>query len=660
MSVTYQNLKCTSCGSTKFKPVEGQKNIWVCEYCGTKMERREEHDTLFGIKNVVRQVLVDVSYRRFPEAETKLTESAMIDSGYVGTCIARICYYMNMAVYGKVTEQERNNMVAQVKRYHRELLSFGDMPTEEEIALYEFIDSAEAFGTLILAYDTLGCRARVDAVIPFFNPAEVYSMSLNANLLKYMVEHKRFEIADGIVKNYDNLDKHEALCFLLFAYPDNEQKIANCTLLLEQGALLFDDRTVMEEYLEKSADAVPTKFHITCAALKTDAAPSVRCVMSCLIPHLTAQEEVKAILDLLLAKKLGDSEIYTVIEYALEQCPQETALYIMQLFKENAQFVVLKEPHFISLLENKSITNEYKQKIIDVALTFKVTDKTREQFVSYYLNHIAEPYEQRVAFLDYLFALIPSLSTVSAEKYILSPQPDGEHKAEIVKKIFALEVNQSFFRETFDKYVSCHPDPPAVTDAVAEVLAENGLRLSENVLAAMLVQDALSQETKLMLLRRMKNGGARYLSLTDKYLQQVPVPSYSGYIMEELADMTDSVSATAVTRYLLEIRDEQTVKSVTAKKLADKCKIPFLTQNCRTQHANAAIECTALQAYILITPDSPDTACAVLQVLGAAGYKLNSDILVAGSRKKFKKYLNSVRDALSPASTAAATALGLL
>lgn len=659
MAVKYTSQKCDSCGSTKFDYIE-KLNMWECVYCGNRIERHEEVDTMFTIKNVVRQVLVDVSYQRFNEAKNNLVECEKIDSRYVGTTIARLSYLLNAAMYNAQSQQEQRNMFAQIKKYYAALSSDGGRISEEEQVLYEFLDSAEAIGTLILVYDTLGDTNRLEAIYPLFKPEEVYSLHLNANLLRFMLNHQQYELADGIVANYDNIEKKAALLLLLEQYPDGEQKITNCALLLEQNILTHDDRSVIEDYLNSSPDSLDTKYGIACTALTTAAAPTVKCVMSSIIAKTADKESVKKILDVIMSKKLLDAEIYTIIEYALDKCSQDVVLYIIERLRKTKQFVVFSQQHFILLLENKAITDEYKKKIIDIAISFNVNDKTKEQFVAYYLLNITDSFERRKEFLSYLFALISSLSTVSAEKYILTCTLDGDNKPEIVRMIFAMDVNKAFFRETLDKYIASSADNRLVAEKIIDVLAQEGLKVSEGSLLKLLLNVSFSEETRIELLRKVKNSGIRYLGILDKYLSAISPQAFSMPIFQELLDIADTISADSFVKYLLNIRDAEAAKPINAQKLADRCKMPILSQIYRITHLNATVECTVMQAYLLVSPDDPAVTCSVAENLGVRTMKLNTEITVAGTRKKFKKYLSSVRSMISPATNAAVQHFGLL
>ena len=168
------------------------------------------------------------------------------------------------------------------------------------------------------------------------------------------------------------------------------------------------------------------------------------------------------------------------------------------------------------------------------------------------------------------------------------------------------------------------------------------------------------EEKRIELLRKAKSSGIRYLGILDKYLTAISPQAFSKSIFQELLDVSDTVSADAFVKYLLNIKDAEAAKPITAQKLADRCKMPILSQIYRISHLNNTVECNVMQAYLLVSPDDPVVTCSVAESLGARTMKLNTDISVAGSRKKFKKYISSVKSQISPATDAAVQQFGLL
>lgn len=659
MSVKYASQRCDTCGGTVFEYLE-KLNLWECAYCGNRIERFVQDESKFTINNVVRQVLIDVSYRRFNEAKSNLTECEKIDSKYVGTIIAKICYLLNAAMYDSSSQQEKRNMFAQIKKYYGVLCERGDKPGREEYSLYEFLDSAEAVGTLILVYDTLNAQIRAEAIYKFFKPEEIYSLQLNSNLLRFMLNHKKYDLADKIVANCDNIDKRSALLLLLEQYPDTEQKVKNCSLLISQNVLTADDKAIIEGYLNDSKDNVKIKQGIACAALSTDSAPAVKCISKSIVSQIDNKDDVKRLLDVMMSRKLLDSEIYAIIEYAFVKCNEDVALYIVEQLKESKQFVVLNQHYFALLLENKNISYPYKEKIIDIAIGFNVNEKTKEQFISHYLNNISDEPQKRKDFLAYLFGHVSTLSTMSIEKYVLSNKSDDTVKPEIVEMIFSMDINKAFFRDTLDKYISSAKDSNAVSLRIIECLIDKGLKASESTMVGVLANPANSVENRIEVLRKLKRNGAGYATMLDKYIVAVSPAAFSAEIFKELLENSGSVSSEAFVKYLIYIKDTDELKSKHAKKLMEKCRQPVLTQMYKIKHLSTAVECTLLQAYILLSTDKPAVTRSVLHSLEAYRTKLNSDIIVNGSRKKYKKYLASVKGCLSDVTVIVSRELGLI
>ena len=101
MGVSFVARKCTQCAG-RLQYIK-EKKLWKCLYCGAEIERQEQYDGLFTIKNVVRQCLLDTAFRRLDSAAKNLVECEKIDSRYVGTLIAKraIAKNINTVVFDR-------------------------------------------------------------------------------------------------------------------------------------------------------------------------------------------------------------------------------------------------------------------------------------------------------------------------------------------------------------------------------------------------------------------------------------------------------------------------------------------------------------------------------------------------------------------------------
>lgn len=173
MAVSFVARKCTQCAG-RLKYIK-EKKLWQCLYCGAEIEREEQYDGLFTIKNVVKQSLLDTAHRRLDSAAKNLLECEKIDSRYVGTLIAKLAYEMITVITpGACEEREVRNIFSQLKRNYEALRSISTSVSDEEDALYEFLEEADIFATLVLVYDSLNDTTRRDFVLQMLDAKQVY------------------------------------------------------------------------------------------------------------------------------------------------------------------------------------------------------------------------------------------------------------------------------------------------------------------------------------------------------------------------------------------------------------------------------------------------------------------------------------------------------
>ena len=646
MAVNYVTQKCTSCAGTKLQYIDRLK-AWRCEYCGTLIERHEQVDTLFTIKNVVRQVLVDVAYLRFDSARNNLVECEKIDSRYVGTILGEIVYSLNMILYGGVNEAQQRNFFSQLKKNYMALTQLSPSVSEDEIALYEFLDSSEATGTLILAFDFLEATDRRDFLFNFFKPEEVYSMHLNTMLTDFAIKRGKFELFDEIIKNADNIEKVPCLFTVLSNYPDSDRKIENVkNLIVQCGAMSENERGFFEEYLQSTSDSTKTKNAVVCALGNSEARPSISVIMESVISHIDDTTVLSATVDSILQRELLDVEIYTIIEYALSACTADSCVYILGKMKSTNQFVQLSHKHYCLILTRQDHPAE-RQKILDAALSFGALDRTKDAFISYYLCEVNEKYEYRILMLDYLLPLVEMISSASVEKYIVLTSIDGEMKPSVVKKIFGMKNNMSFLRNTLNSYITSSQDSHKTKNEVVCILLESGLTATPQACLQMITQGNVPYEQRLELLSRVTGSCVSSDEMFNLYINSVDYRSFESAIFSQLMSGITAVNDSVFMKYLIGIND------LSAAKVNNISKMVQLSYNrpesimCTINHNGNSVTCNTIQAYILVSPDDPQTAEAVAQVLCHRRPNLNTEVIAGGSRVKFKKYLSAQKNSLS-------------
>ena len=187
MAVSFVARKCTQCAG-KLEYIK-EKKLWRCLYCGAEIERQEQYDGLFTIKNVVRQSLLDTAYRRLDSAAKNLIECEKIDSRYVGTLIAKLAYDMIRVITpGACDPRDARSIFTQLKKTYEQLRAISTGVSDDEEALYEFLEESDIFATLILVYDALNDTARRDHVAQLLDAGDVFSKPANNNLMELLSE----------------------------------------------------------------------------------------------------------------------------------------------------------------------------------------------------------------------------------------------------------------------------------------------------------------------------------------------------------------------------------------------------------------------------------------------------------------------------------------
>lgn len=647
MSVNYVTQKCTSCAGTRLQYIERLK-AWKCEYCGTLIERHEQVDTLFTIKNVVRQVLCDVAYLRFESARNNLVECQKIDSRYVGTILAEIVYSLNMILYGGVTEAEQRNFMSQLKKNYMALLQMNSGVSEEEIALYEFLDSSEAVGTLILCFDFLDNTERRDFLFNFFKSEEVYSMHLNTCLISFAVKTGSFTLFDSIIKNSDNIQKLPCLFTVLENYPDGDDKIKNVSGLIEQcsDTLGEEQKAHFEQYLTSTIDSTDTKIALVKALSKSQARPSIGVIMESVISQITDTSVLADVIDSLLQRELLDVEIYTIIEYALSTCTADSCVYILGKMKSTNQFVQFTYKHYCLILTRQD-SAEDRIKILTQALSFGAMDKTKDAFIAYYLCDVAEDPSNRTDMLTYLLTLVEALSTACVEKYIVHTTLDKGNKPQIVAKILSMKNNMSFLRNILNSYITSSADEHKIKNEVVCTLLQAGFTATPQACLSMLKDSRIPYEQRTELLGRMTQSGVCTDEIFNLYIGSVDYRSFESAIFSALMSGVTAVNEAAFMKYLLGIQDLSAAKVNNIAKMLQLCCSKPEGIMCTVNHNSNSVVCNLIQAYILVCPDDITTAQGVAQVLCQRRPNLNTEVRAGASSMKFKKYLSSQKNALS-------------
>ena len=625
MAVSYVARKCTQCGGKLENIIE--KKTWKCLYCGAEVERTEQYDGLFTIKNVVRQALLDVSYRRLDSAEKNLVECEKIDSRYIGTIIAKIVYQMILAITpGACPQSDLRNMFTQLKRNYEALCAIDKKINDDEEALYEFFDSADIYATLLLVYDSLNDVVRRDYVAGLLNAREVYAKEPNKNLLSYALKNSKFDLIDEIMGNSNNVEPDFAFGELLQKYPDNENKVKNIENLIKSQTFKDDDKKLLENYLADSEDSLSTKGKIVVLAYSAN----IRGSLENIIKHLISKAEietVKQVLNQICSTRLTDEETYKILEFSVYAKTVDIACSALKILKDTSQYVLIIPKYLIALLSRDNITADNKTAILKNMLEFSIDAKSKDAVISHYLCFNKDLEETRLSVIPVLLSMVSEIQTGTVENYILKTNTDGANKFNIANQIFSLDLNMSYFNDLLVKYMNSSTDIKEVKDEIVDLLVSKGLKIDPKAFLEYICYSTDLAKNKADFVKKMLSNGAQMRSDTvNTYLEYVNSENFNSEVLSLIISSAINISEKALSNYLLNCKEVDHLKVKNFSLLAKQCNTSIASISCETSFSGQKISGNLLQVYLLATPDSFEVTKEILDYLVNCKAKLNTDI----------------------------------
>lgn len=311
MAVNFVARKCACGGKLEFMSSE---KIWICKYCGTIVEReatfeKVKIDGIEGISDVVRQTLLDIANRKMDCAGKNLEDCERKNHKHVGTLIANLSYHLVNVSAAKTQEEAKSSLdkvIFYAKRFNNEF----SVISEEEINLYESFGegASDIFANLLVVFDTLNDKNRVEYISLKIKPEEVFSEHTNISLLKIFIKQCRYELAEAIINNINHIDKKASLQEIMEHFPDSEKKIQLIEKLFEAKTAEALSQDYFKEYFGNSRDSIITKIAVIKHLSLTSAFSGVMTIVKALYPQMLESGKSKDVFLTLYDKKVSDQE----------------------------------------------------------------------------------------------------------------------------------------------------------------------------------------------------------------------------------------------------------------------------------------------------------------------------------------------------------------
>lgn len=651
MASKYKNLRCPGCDGTL--EYSKDKKVWICIYCGNEIRREEEYDGLYTIKNVVKQVLVDLAYGRMDSAKKNLVECEKIGSDYIGTLIAGISQKVfSLITPGACPPGETRSLFGQVKRQYERLKVIDEGISAEEEALYEaFEGNGDAFGVLLLVFDTLGAKTHLDFVSEFFDASTVYSVSLNAKLLNYAFKNQKTEMMDQIFANSDNINCRDALFLLLPSYGDCKKKQRAICDLISKAHLQQDDYKKVNEYLTNTQDSIGTKIVLYTSAVQYHAAPSVQTVMKYILSDESITEsQIREVLSAFAETHPKDSELYELVDEIYTKHSGCAANYEMDILMGGTLFLKPSEKTVRAMLSRNDWSVEERAAMLKKSEQCGLDARSNNGILTEILLRNQENTDVRLALIREMLQYVETISTNTLTEYILNCSLDGERKPEALGELLTLDLNMSFFRQVLNQYMQNSGDSAEVKKKISQLLSDQGLVVDSHVLVDMACQAGEDDymEKVDFIQKALQNGTRLDYNALSIYMERVAPDQYRSELISLLHSPATRITDKALANYCLYAQEEFDIKLQNTLVFAEQNGKAFGSSSCEISHLNHTVQCNLFQAYVLLAEDSAAVIGTMVTAMKNSGAQLNPNMIVDGRAVKFKKYVSDQKDRLSP------------
>ena len=652
MAVNFIARKCACGGKLEFDP---QKKIWVCKYCGTVVEReatfdKVQVDGIEGISDVVRQTLMDVANNKMDSAGRNLEDCERKNHKHVGTLLAHISYNLSMISCAKSQDEARGHL-DKVKVYAKRLLTEFPVIAEEEINLYEAFGEgvADIYANLLVVFDTLNDSSRIEYISSKLHTGEIFSEYANKNLLKIALKRQNFDIVEAVVNNTSHIDKKYSLQEILMNYPIQEKKASIVDKLFSAQTAEALGKGFFEQYFGNSSDSIEMKTAIISRLSSTNLRCNAEAIVKSVHNQMDNYEHSKAVFSALYKTKISDQETEVLLVFCLMVNKE---YYILKAFldalSEKSVFVQLSSRMVISFLDSTSLGTTEKRDIIKKMFEFEIDAKSKNAIYNYYLNNNADEKEVRLEILKELLTKGSPISNGTVKNYVVKTSRDEENKLEIINLIFATGINKTYLGDLLSEYLMSACDEKSIKDEISKLLINTGFKIDSSVFTQYIVNSSDAIDTKIAKVKElMQNGTQVKADCLENYIMSVGKTNvFSEELFNLLSKNTFTVSANAYAKFLLECADID--KTRHSSKILSSITSDLNTSYVSFSHLGNSMMGNVLQAYVLSANDRYDVVKAIVSEMLSLKIKLNSEITIGSSVKKFKKYVADNKAALSP------------
>ena len=650
MGINFVSNKCACGGKLEYN---AQKKVWICKYCGTTIEREATFegvhvDGIEGINDVVRQTLSDVAAGKLDSAKRNLDDCERKNHRHVGTLIANMSYYLAMISCAK-SKEEAMEYLDNVKKYMGRFKSEFAEIGPDEINLYESFgnSTADIYANLIAIYDTLGDEGRVEFILSKLDASDIFSKSVNRNLLKVAIKRSYYDVVDKIVANINHIDRKYSLGEILDKYPDGDKKLGIVDRLFDAEVAEQLTKEYFEHYFKECGDSLDTKIHVMGLLSETTVRCSMAEIVRAIWPQLVDYNAALALFKAVYSIVVKDRDTEAILVMCLEdpdRCDILAAFFDALIAGKT--YIRIDAKTVMRFLESTKLDVDNTLGILQRMFSFNLDDKTIDAIYNYYLNENKDETSRRMQIIGKIFWKDCKVSVNTVKRYVVQTSADGDYKPAVVQRLFDIGVNKTYLGDILSEYMMKTQDADAVKKQIFDYLVASGFKADAAVLLDYIKQSTDSAAIKTSNIKKLISNGTQLRpECLDAYITSLRQPQdFNIELFNLLLPVSNGLSGNAFTRYLLECRDADKGRHVESLLRAsgngyEKTNITY---------DGIGISCNQLQAYVLLTKDDYDNAAYVVRSFVNSGIRINDEIVRNNVSVKFKKFASEIRQTMSP------------
>ena len=659
MAVSFAKRTCETCGGTlKF---DGQKNVFVCQYCGNTYERTESYDGAYTVRNASIQALnsmtsLDGTLDDWPLVQDNLNECMKIDPSYIGTTIAQLAASVQRAMILAPNGREavRADLDKAQSCFAKLPQPFDAATCLEEVEFYSKIDSSDVRTLLTNVFSAFHGDARVDFIKNGINVGDIHSTEAAMTMINRAFNAQDWDLLDKALQSPAAIDTVALFKRLLEQYPDNDRKAGNVVGIITRGV---DEQTASEDlsgYLSHTSDSAQTRYAVCSSCIARGIVPDGNALCA-LFRALTdasdaqseAGESIIALLGKLPEGRLSDTDTAVIVRFILTNASGNNLPRELEALKQSGYFVDFRAEDILDILLEDSRSVDDRIALWNSVCEMGLEPRRRQIILSNYLGAQScaadlsdlpggqrDSRPAKIRILEAIAKNLPDgVNPLVIENYLMKqPCPDGDRKPDVIDVLLSFTtVGETLRRKAVD-YQNRTPDTPDITTRVLEVLASHGVIQS--------IGGALGQSSVQAI---QSTGVSASPSALDEYLRST-LGTFNGQPFDQITAQNlvvaqSRVSAPMVIAYLLAAPDS-TVKAQFAIRLLDACPAD-LSAPMTVNLPGGQFTAPMLQCYLVANQDSSQTAAGIVSALKQRTPKLNVDVEYMGTSMKFRKFVRS-------------------